>query len=184
MKMQHGMRLLLTGVLVLLVVAGCRKRLGCDTCTAGTVCAAAPEAPAQTGDDGLEVWFRDGDLDAMIPQGTAVYTELVPGESGSLERSWDLAPPQIPHSVEGMLPILGNENFCVDCHLPGMDDEAVDIPESHFLEVVMASDSEENPQRTSVSHYQLSSELDGTRWNCTLCHAPQATNVKNLPNRF
>jgi nitrate reductase (cytochrome), electron transfer subunit len=90
-----------------------------------------------------------------------------PGTNKLLATSYGTAPPMIPHSITGKVPITRESNKCMDCHdqpdrigqklKKGM---AVPIPASHYVDVKKG-------------------ELDMHRWNCTQCHQPQA-DVKDL----
>ncbi len=137
-------------------------------------------------DDGMDVWFRDGDLMAMTDQDLALYGEADPGESKLFDTSWADAPPQIPHSIDGMVPIMVEDNACLECHLPenAEDMEAIPAPESHFQNAKMVEDTNFNGMRTVVYGYKTSSELAGSRFNCTLCHWAQAGNVRAISNKF
>jgi cytochrome c-type protein NapB len=158
------------------------------------------EAPAGTGDetgevaDGIDVYFRESDVTAVAEQDLAEYRSAEPGEAERFERSFDSAPPQIPHSVEDLLPILADENQCLDCHLPenAEDAEAVPIPVSHFRRPVILGpprESEPDPDlaggmRVVVDGFEVSTELTGARHNCVQCHTPQAENVREPVNLF
>ena len=90
-----------------------------------------------------------------------------PGTNKVLATSYDTAPPMIPHSIKGKVPITRRSNRCMSCHdQPDMIGEklrrgmAVPIPASHYVDV-------------------KEDELDMHRWNCTQCHRPQA-DVKDL----
>lgn len=82
-------------------------------------------------------------------------------------RSYNTAPPMIPHSTRDMTPITLESNLCKDCHVQpeqigkkiakGM---AVPTPASHYADV-------------------KAGQLSMRRWNCTQCHREQA-NVKLL----
>jgi len=154
----------------------------------------AEDADAPEPDDGVDVYFRDSDLEALAAQDLAVYGDVDPGDSELIEPSFVSAPPQIPHSVEGLLPIQSDSNECLECHMPNVaaDVEAVPIPESHFMTptILGTPDNEEADVDATggmlvvIDGYEKSSELSGTRFNCTLCHAPQATNVESPKNLF
>ncbi len=90
-----------------------------------------------------------------------------PGANKLLATSYNTAPPMIPHSIKGKLPITRESNKCMDCHdQPDMIGKklhrgmAVPIPASHYANV-------------------KKDELDMHRWNCVQCHRPQA-DVKDL----
>jgi cytochrome c-type protein NapB len=94
----------------------------------------------------------------------------IPGQVKVFKKSFVTAPPIIPHSVTGMVPIKMGQNQCIGCHTPqaakGMGITA--IPASHF--------------KSAFSHEK--GKLAGSRYNCTQCHAPQATLDPVIENRF
>jgi len=96
----------------------------------------------------------------------AKYTTAAPGTAKTFERSYMNAPPLIPHSIEGLVPITKNNNACLGCHLPSVAPSvgATPIPPTHFMDF-----------RT---HKKLN-HLAEQRYNCTQCHVPQA-NVQPL----
>ena len=94
------------------------------------------------------------------------YSSTPAGESAKIERAYENAPPMIPHDVEGMLEITKDYNACIDCHsiqnAPLMN--AIPVPLSHTYDTF-------NDKQTNG--------IVDTRYNCNLCHTPQA-NVKSL----
>ena len=64
----------------------------------------------------------------------AQYNTAAPGTSQRIARAFQDAPPMIPHSVEGLLPIKTGNNQCLGCHMPEVAPsvKAVAIPKSHF----------------------------------------------------
>lgn len=94
----------------------------------------------------------------------ATYTTVAPGSSDNLDRAFLNAPPQIPHSTEGLLPIKKESNACVACHLPAVAAavNATSIPDSH-----MKGD-----------------DLSNARFNCSQCHVPQANVPIVVDNTF
>jgi cytochrome c-type protein NapB len=147
--------------------------------------AAAGGEPAEV-DDGIDVYFRDADLGALAGQDLAKYIETEAGESVTLERSFPDAPPQIPHSVEDMLPITGTDNECLECHHPdnvaSVDDRPV--PKSHFQRAVMAKGKPGQGMVSVVQGYEKAEDVVGVRYNCDMCHTPQATNVRTPKTDF
>jgi cytochrome c-type protein NapB len=137
-------------------------------------------------DDGLRVWFRDADLGALADQELPVYYDTEPGESERLERAWPDAPPQIPHTVLDMLPITADDNECMECHHPdnAISKEDLPFPKSHFERPVMAQGPEGSAMVWVVARYEEAKDLVGSRYNCTMCHTPQATNVKTPATSF
>jgi nitrate reductase cytochrome c-type subunit len=131
-------------------------------------------------DDGVDVYFRDADLGAMSSQALAEYGDADPGDAGTLKRSFEGAPPQILHTVEDMLPITSGSNDCLDCHHPEntSGEEDYPIPESHFQQAVMAKGQPGESMVWKVEGYKKGDDVAGTRFSCTMCHTPQAMNVK------
>ena len=96
----------------------------------------------------------------------AAYSDAKPGYNDPLPRAWDSIPPQIPHRVEAFLPVLADDNQCLDCH---------DVPK--YI------DQPKNMDRTVKSKSPMSQEhyataemedIAGARFNCTQCHVPQS----------
>jgi len=85
-----------------------------------------------------------------------------PGSNKRIAKSYNAAPPMIPHTIQGMPPITRESNLCKDCHVqpdqigqkiaPGTP---IPAPASHYVDVKKG-------------------ELYMGRWNCTQCHRPQA----------
>jgi cytochrome c-type protein NapB len=99
------------------------------------------------------------------------YTEEAPGSGKLLPTSYPTAPPQIPHSVEGFVPITKDNNSCLGCHAPDVakDMGAVPIPESHYIDPITGK---------KLDH------LAGARYMCTTCHTPQANAKPLVQNTF
>jgi cytochrome c-type protein NapB len=136
-------------------------------------------------DDGLDVYFRDVDLSAVSDQALVKYRTTDAGESEAFERSFPGAPPLIPHTLEDMLPITVTDNECLNCHHPDNvgSEEDMPLPESHFKGPVMARGKAGQGMVWVVQAYEVRDKV-GARYNCLMCHVPQATNVKSLPSQF
>ncbi len=95
-----------------------------------------------------------------------------PGESKRLDRSYENAPPLIPHSIEGLTPITQDNNACLGCHSPEMakDMGATPLPKSHFYDL--------------RNHKDQAEQLAQSRFNCTQCHVPQAQTKPLVDNTF
>lgn len=95
-----------------------------------------------------------------------------PGESKRLDRSYENAPPLIPHSIEGLTPVTRENNACLGCHEPDMAKEmgATPLPKSHFYDL--------------RNHKNLGKELADSRYNCLQCHVPQAQAKPLIKNNF
>lgn len=120
-----------------------------------------------------EIGLRKVDLQneqdvALLQYG---YSEAMAGESTRIERSYENAPPMIPHSTEGMLPITQDNNQCLMCHDPAFaaDLGAIPVPASHTYDLRTNKDL---------------GEVAAARFNCVLCHTPQADVAPAVANTF
>ena len=72
------------------------------------------------------------------------WTKPAAGEAQRYERSFENAPPMIPHDLEGLIPITADNNMCVTCHMPEVakDVGATPIPKSHLYSIRNKKDLE------------------------------------------
>ena len=100
------------------------------------------------------------------------WTKPAAGEAQRYERSFENAPPMIPHDLEGLVPITADNNMCVTCHMPEVakDVGATPIPKSHLYSIRNKKD--------------LEGKLSDDRFNCTTCHVPQANVEAKFKNNF
>ena len=100
------------------------------------------------------------------------WTKPAAGEAQRYERSFENAPPMIPHDLEGLIPITADNNMCVTCHMPEVakDVGATAIPKSHLYSIRNKTD--------------LEGKLSDDRFNCTTCHVPQANVEAKFKNNF
>lgn len=124
------------------------------------------------------------------------FNELSPGESKLIKRSFENAPPLIPHSVEGLVPITTDNNSCLGCHSPEIASavNATPVPKSHlnsfrpvtkYKDGVLTKDGKKYENTADVktkAHAKEGISLD--RFNCTLCHVPQTNNAPLVKNKF
>ncbi|MFT7004798.1 MAG: cytochrome c-type protein NapB [Sulfurimonas sp.] len=130
------------------------------------------------------------------------YSTSVTGSGTTIKRAFQDAPPMIPHDVEGMLPITINDNQCIVCHEPMAAKEmgmgTIPYPASHMTDfrptTTIAEDGKISKNGTEIDN--TSSEklknvsikkldkLSGSRFNCTLCHAPQSGDAVAVKNTF
>ena len=167
-----GLAALVAG-LALLLGGGCRH-----TEDGGAVRSGADEPAA--------VYFRSAALEEMSDQALPEYTDAEPGDSELLARAFEGAPPQIPHSGEDMFPITIGSNECIECHHPDNVASEWDrpIPESHFEHPLMAPGDVDEATRWKVAGYRRGEDIAGARYQCHMCHAPQARNVSTPRNRL
>lgn len=131
----------------------------------------------------------------------ADYDRPSPGASTRFERAYRDAPPMIPHSVEGLLPITKMNNQCLGCHLPEVAPSvgSTPIPETHFTNyrpVTAMNDGYvvkegkivgydiQNTSDIKLAKAKKSDTLYQGRFNCTQCHAPQSKTKTAVANTF
>ena len=154
----------------------------------------------------LTLGLRQTDLYSEEGETTPVktdYSRPAPGQSTRFERAYVNAPPMIPHSVEGLLPIKQNNNQCIGCHMPESAKAmgATPIPTSHFTNyrpTTVYKDGElvkegkivgMNGELGNVSDIKIAKvkKLDHLyqgRFNCSQCHAPQSKTDTDVGNTF
>lgn len=104
------------------------------------------------------------------------FPKAPPGQAKRFERAYENAPPMIPHSVEGLLPITKDNNACLGCHDPKVAKGvgATPVSPTHFIDFF---------QLIKGKVVKLN-KLDPARWNCVQCHAPQANAKPLVQNTF
>ncbi len=127
------------------------------------------------------------------------YTKAAPGTAKTYERSFVNAPPLIPHSVVGLVPITKNNNACLGCHMPKVAKlmHATPIPESHFVNFrpvkVMVKDGKVIKEGKVIAKVNgganevfatKTKKLYPGRYNCTQCHVPQSNAKPLVKNDF
>jgi len=131
------------------------------------------------------------------------YSRPAPGTSTRFERAYVNAPPMIPHSVDGLLPITKNNNQCIGCHMPDVAKSmgATPIPVSHFTNyrpTTVYKDGElvkegkkvgihgdiGNVGDIKLAKVKKLDHLYQGRFNCSQCHAPQAKVDTDVANTF
>jgi len=133
----------------------------------------------------------------------ADYSRPAPGQATRFERAYVNAPPMIPHSVEGLLPITQNNNQCLGCHMPEVAKGvgATPIPASHFTnyrpttvykngelikegKTVGTKGKIGNTSDIKIAKAKKLDHLYQGRFNCSQCHAPQAKIDPIVGNTF
>jgi cytochrome c-type protein NapB len=131
------------------------------------------------------------------------YSRPAPGQSTRFERAYVNAPPMIPHSVDGLLPITQKNNQCIGCHMPEVAKSmgATPIPVSHFTNyrpTTVLKDGElvkegkkvglkgdiGNVSDIKVAKAKKLNHLYQGRFNCSQCHAPQSKTDTVVGNTF
>ena len=143
--------------------------------------------------DDVELGLRKSGLNSAVDIPPAKYDRPAPGAAKRFARSYVNAPPLIPHSVDGLLPITAKNNACLGCHMPDVAKSvgATPIPESHFTDfrpkttldknghVVKDGKVIKNTADVKIAKFKKLKKLNPARYNCSQCHVPQA-NVKPL----
>jgi cytochrome c-type protein NapB len=131
----------------------------------------------------------------------ADYDRPSPGASTKFERAFKDAPPMIPHSVEGLLPITKMNNQCLGCHLPEIAPSvgSTPIPPTHFTNYRPSTTMKDgvvlkegqvlgrtmaNTSDVVIAEMTKSDTLYQGRFNCTQCHAPQSKMKTSVANTF
>ena len=134
--------------------------------------------------------YAEDDTTAMKVE----YNTAAPGTSKRIERAFQDAPPMIPHSVEGLLPIKTGNNQCIGCHEPEAAKAAgigaTPIPPSHFTNFRPQHKLEgqdfsrvTDANKNEVAIKKLD-KMSASRFNCSQCHAPQSTGALAVSNTF
>ena len=129
------------------------------------------------------------------------YSRPAPGSAQKFERAYVNAPPMIPHSVDGLLPITKDNNQCLSCHMPEAAKAvgATPLPSSHFTnyrpttvlkdgnvvkEGKVVGKDIGNTSDIKVAEAKHMKTLYQGRFNCSQCHAPQAKVDTAVANTF
>jgi cytochrome c-type protein NapB len=127
------------------------------------------------------------------------YSRPSPGTSTRFERAYKNAPPMIPHSVEGLLPITKMNNQCLGCHMPEVAPSvgSTPIPATHFTNYRPETHMEDgkvikegaalgaiNTADIKIAKTRKSDTIYQGRFNCTQCHAPQSKTKTDVANTF
>jgi cytochrome c-type protein NapB len=96
----------------------------------------------------------------------------IPGKVKPFKKSFVTAPPMIPHSIAGMVPIRVGHNMCLNCHDRNNAKAlgVVPMPKDHYVD---------NFEGDKKIH-----RVAGSRYFCTTCHAPQANIPVAVENKF
>lgn len=139
-------------------------------------------------EDTLGIIDADVQSDETNLKSKAKFTDTPPGISATFDRSFENAPPLIPHDIEGFLPIKIDNNICLSCHMPDKIETsgAIAIPKMHFT-VLRPMLHEVDGKYVFANADTLvrveHDELNNAFFNCSQCHVPQAkvsVDIKNL----
>ncbi len=133
-----------------------------------------------------ELLMSDASILTEMPE----YSKVRGGESEMFDRSFENAPPLIPHRVGGFLPIKIEDNKCLRCHMPDKapEFEAIPLPKTHFTSYRPLVVEEEGKYRVDAHEGEVVEKdlghFNGAMFNCSQCHVPQATVTVEIPNTF
>jgi cytochrome c-type protein NapB len=178
-------------------------RIGLSVVTVSTLfltaCNSQPaQSAASNAISDTELSYRNVPLEGDATTPELKYVDNAPGSGKKFKRAFQDAPPMIPHTVDGMLPIMRNNNACLGCHLPNVAKSvgATAIPPSHFTnfrpDTKVAKDGSvvkdgkvvANTSDVKVAKFKKLNHLYQGRFNCTQCHAPQADTKPLVANKF
>lgn len=144
--------------------------------------AAVLTAQAQKAVPERDISLRRAPLSATTRAEGPVYPSHDPGEGKKKgARAFFGAPPTIPHTVAEMI-VARDANDCLDCHEEG-DQETPGVPPSHRIKALIRSvprAKAKEAQVTTVTGFVRVKVVAGNRFDCTLCHVPQAENATLL----
>ena len=117
------------------------------------------------------------------------YRDYSPGSASKINRSFENAPPMIPHTTEGFLPITAKNNICLSCHMPDKAKKvnAVPLPKTHFTDLRPDLVKKGNVFEMAKPDELFTKDLkhfNYSYFNCTQCHVPQTTVTVNIENLF
>ncbi len=170
---------------------------GVKSDTTHTVKADATPSAGTISEESLGLRKSDLYSEEKVTPPPVKYTEAAPGSAKRFDRAYENAPPMIPHSVDGLLPITKNNNACLGCHMPDVASSmgATPIPPSHFRnfrpvtklgpdgEVLKEGHAVENTSDIKMVVRKQDTLYQG-RFNCSQCHAPQAEVQPPVKNNF
>ena len=122
--------------------------------------------------------------------GMPTYSVDAAGTSQRMDRSFENAPPMIPHSTDGLIPITKDLNACTTCHMPNVAEsmKSTAIPISHLTnyrpDVNLGDGKIDIEASKAVTQIDLKGELSMARYNCTQCHVSQANVDIAIQNTF
>lgn len=140
-------------------------------------------------EDKLGIIYADvNSADTELPH-MAGFAKATPGVAGTLDRSFENAPPLIPHNTDGFFPIKIDNNICFTCHLPDKAKEsgATSMPKTHFTNLrphMTEKDGKLVFEETKELTQEDLKEPNNAYFNCSQCHVPQAEVSVDIENLF
>ena len=119
------------------------------------------------------------------------YPEVAENESKGMERSFENAPPLIPHTVKGMMVITKQHNMCLKCHMPdkAKAEHATPMPATHFTDFRPKIEEKGGVYKVKAKENEIVSasthkKVNMAQYNCNQCHVPQAKTTVKIKNTF
>ena len=121
----------------------------------------------------------------------ATYADVAENESESMDRSFENAPPFIPHTVKGMMVITKSHNLCLNCHRPekAKAENATPMPVTHFTdyrpEIIEKNGVYAvNAIEGEVTAVSTNKKVNMAQYNCNQCHVPLTNATVMFRNTF
>ena len=139
-------------------------------------------------DDGMDVYFRDADLLCVSEQEVPVYPDVRGGRSrrSSIAPFPGRAAADPPHHRGHVPDHRRRTTSASTCHHP---DNAVSKADVSAARDPLRACGDGQGRRTSdamvwkVASYEKAKDVVGARYNCSMCHTPQASNVDRRRRR-
>ena len=118
------------------------------------------------------------------------YSKIRGGASETIDRSFENAPPLIPHKIAGLLDITASDNQCLRCHMPDKAKkfEATAIPQTHFTNYRPAIIEEDGLYLVDAEENEVVAQdlghFNDAMYNCSQCHVAQAKVTVDIDNLF
>ena len=176
------------------------SKIALSIMTVGVFVVGCATTNGSVSDESLSLRKSNVQTENSVVLNKVAYTKPVAGEAKTIERSYDNAPPLIPHSVEGLVPITMANNSCLGCHMPEVASSvhATAIPKSHFMnfrpteiiakngKLIKKGDIVARPNGGANDVFATSThgKLYAGRYNCTQCHVAQSNAKPLVGNTF
>ncbi len=176
------------------------SKIALSVMAAGVFVVGCAASNSSVSDESLSLRKANVQSESVVTPKKINYAKAAPGESAKIERSFDNAPPLIPHSVEGLVPVTRKNNSCLGCHMPEVAPSvhATAIPKSHFMnfrptELIVKDGklvkkgkivARPNGGANDVFATSTHGKLYAGRYNCTQCHVAQSNAKPLVGNTF
>jgi len=121
----------------------------------------------------------------------ATYSNVAENKSESIDRSFENAPPLIPHTVKGMMVISKEHNLCLKCHMPdkAKTEKATPMPITHFTDYRPQIEEKDgvynvNAKENEIVSVSTNKKVNMAQYNCNQCHVPQTNATVQIKNTF